>query len=77
MLTQLHEFQVRRNASLRLEWDMATIARNRTVVGFSHGNDAFEWRFYPQSQTPPIEGNLAALGQSLFGGPSRATSKSC
>jgi hypothetical protein len=57
--------------SRRLEWDMATIALNRTVVAFSHGSDTFGWRFQPRFQTPPTPGNLVAFGQTLFGGPSR------
>jgi hypothetical protein len=55
----------------RLEWDMATIDLNRTVVAFSHGNDTFGWRFQPRFQTPPIKGTLATLGESLLGGPTR------
>jgi hypothetical protein len=55
----------------RLEWDMATIQLNRTVVGFSHGSDTFGWRFYPRFQTPPTPGTFVAFGQTLFGGPSR------
>jgi hypothetical protein len=53
----------------RLEWDMATIDLNRTAIGFTHGNDTFGWRFQPRFQTPPVQGNIAAFGQSLFGGP--------
>jgi len=55
----------------RLEWDMATIALNRTIVGFSHGDDTFGWRFFPRFQTPPIKGNIATFGETLFGGPTR------
>lgn len=55
----------------RLEWDMATVQINRTVVGFSHGNDTFGWRFRPRFQTPPIRGNLVTFGETLFGGPTR------
>lgn len=53
----------------RLEWDMATINLNHTVVGFSHGNDTFGWRFHPRFQTPPIKGSIATFGETLFGGP--------
>ncbi|NLS92640.1 MAG: hypothetical protein GXX96_10830 [Planctomycetaceae bacterium] len=55
----------------RLEWDMATIALNRTVVAFSHGNDTFGWRFQPRFQTPPTPGTLKAFGETLLGGPTR------
>ncbi|UUO04976.1 hypothetical protein M4951_16480 [Blastopirellula sp. J2-11] len=58
------------NYTRRLESDMATIDLNRTVVGFSHGNDTFGWRFNPRFQTPPFRGNLATFGETLFGGPS-------
>lgn len=54
----------------RLEWDMATIDLNRTVVGFSHANDTFGWRFHPRFQTPPIKGTIATFGETLLGGPS-------
>ena len=57
--------------SRRLEWDMATIALNRTVVAFSHGNDTFGWRFQPRFQTPPTPGTLQAIGETLLGGPTR------
>ncbi len=57
--------------SRRLEWDMATIALNRTIIAFSHGTDTFGWRFYPRFQTPPIKGSLATFGETLFGGPTR------
>ncbi|MBT6155823.1 MAG: hypothetical protein HOK71_21560 [Planctomycetaceae bacterium] len=53
----------------RIELDMETIALNRTVVGFSHGEDTFGWRFYPRVQTPEIEGNLTvAVRDLLIGG---------
>jgi hypothetical protein len=55
----------------RLEWDMATIALNRTQVGFSHGNDTFGWRFFPRFQTPPVSTGIGAFGETLLGGPSR------
>ena len=55
--------------SRRLEWDMQTIALNQTVVGFSHGDDTFGWRFYPRIQTPPIKGNVQTLWESVVGGP--------
>ena len=55
----------------RLEWDIATIALNRTAVAFSHGNDTFGWRFQPRFQTPPTPGTLKTLGETLLGGPTR------
>jgi len=56
-------------ASRRLETDIATVALNRTAVGFSHGSDTFGWRFYPRVQTPPTRGGLAAVAESVCGGP--------
>ena len=55
----------------RLEWDMATIALNRTAIAFSHGNDTFGWRFQPRFQTPPTPGTLKAFSETLLGGPTR------
>ncbi|TWU05907.1 hypothetical protein [Stieleria varia] len=55
----------------RIELDAETIALNRTVIGFSHGDDTFGWRFRPRYQTPEIKGTIQAFGQTLFGGPSR------
>jgi hypothetical protein len=52
----------------RIEQDIDTIALNRTMIGFSHGDDTFGWRFYPRVQTPPIDGNLQALFRDLFMG---------
>ena len=51
----------------RLETDMATVALNRTVVGFSHGSDTFGWRFTPRLQSPPDRGTLAAFTETLCG----------
>jgi hypothetical protein len=53
----------------RLETDIETIALHRKIVGFSHGNDTFGWRFYPRFQSPPIRSNLAAFRETLVGGP--------
>jgi len=53
----------------RLETDLATVALNRTAVGFAHGSDTFGWRFYPRVQSPPTRGTLATLGETLRGGP--------
>ena len=55
----------------RLEADMATVALNRTAVGFTHGNDTFGWRFRPRFQTPPTPGTFQAFGETLLGGPTR------
>jgi hypothetical protein len=35
----------------RLETDLATVSLNRTIVGFSHGDDTFGWRFHPRVQS--------------------------
>jgi hypothetical protein len=56
----------------RIEQDYETIALNRTIVGFSHGEDTFGWRFYPRFQTPDIEGNITVFFRDLLiGGPNR------
>ncbi len=52
----------------RLEADYQTIDLNRTVVGFSHGDNTFGWRFYPRFQPPEIPGNLTVLTRDLIGG---------
>jgi hypothetical protein len=52
----------------RIEQDIDTIALNRTMIGFSHGDDTFGWRFYPRMQTPPIDGNLEAIFRDLLVG---------
>lgn len=50
----------------RIEVDIDTIAINRTIIGFSHGDDTFGWRFYPRVQTPPIDSNLEAFFRDLL-----------
>lgn len=70
-------FQNMERFARRLELDMSTIALNRTIVSFSHGADTFGWRFYPRYQTPAVKGNIAAFGETLFGGPSRDDDLSC
>ncbi|HKI35899.1 MAG TPA: hypothetical protein VKA46_28850 [Gemmataceae bacterium] len=56
----------------RLEQDYETIALNRTIVGFSHAEDTFGWRFYPRFQTPDVESGLTVCCRDLFlGGPRR------
>lgn len=51
----------------RLETDLATIALNKTAVGFSHGSDTFGWRFYPRVQTPPTRNNISTFAGTLVG----------
>ncbi len=55
----------------RIEEDIQTIALNRTMIGFSHGDNTFGWRFYPRVQTPPIEGNLQTFFIELLWGARR------
>jgi hypothetical protein len=43
--------------------DAETIALNRTVTCFSHGNDTFGWRFSPRFQNPPNPSNARTLAQ--------------
>ena len=50
-----------------VELDLETIALNRTIVGFSHGDDTFGWPFYPRLQSPPIPGNGRAFIQTITG----------
>ncbi|MBY0460917.1 MAG: hypothetical protein K2V38_26655, partial [Gemmataceae bacterium] len=52
----------------RLEADYQTVELNRTVVGFSHGDNTFGWRFYPRFQPPEIPGNLKLITRDLIGG---------
>jgi hypothetical protein len=53
--------------SRQLALDQADIALNRTVVGFSHGEDTFGWYFYPRVQTPPTEStNIGAFVRMLW-----------
>jgi hypothetical protein len=53
--------------SRQLALDEATIGLNRTVVGFSHGEDTFGWYFYPRVQTPPTESsNVGALARMIW-----------
>ena len=51
----------------RLETDLATVALNKTAVGFSHGTDTFGWRFYPRVQSPPTRNNLVTITDTLVG----------
>jgi hypothetical protein len=56
----------------KIEMSMDTVALNRTVVGFSHGDDTFGWRFFPRVQTPDIESNATVCFRDmLIGGPSK------
>lgn len=65
-LSQANQFQ------RKLELDINTIALNRTIVGFSHGEDTFGYRFQPRVQTPDTESNMkVAFRETLLGGPNR------
>lgn len=57
----------------RIELDAETIALNRTVTTFAHGNETFGWRFYPRYQNPPQEASNfhVVANQLLRGGPGR------
>jgi hypothetical protein len=50
----------------RLETDLATIALNRTAVGFGAGHTTFGWRFYPRVQTPPTQSNPQRIAGLLW-----------
>ncbi len=59
--------QQRINLSRRLALDTAAIDLNRTVVGFSHGDDTFGWYFHPRVQSPPTEStNIGALARTIW-----------
>jgi len=54
----------------RLEKDLASIALNRTAVGFGAGEATFGWRFYPRLQSPPTQSNpQRILGILVNNGP--------
>ena len=59
--------QALNRATRRLELDMATVALNRTAVGFTHGADTFGWRFAPRVQPPPTRTGLAGWAETLCG----------
>jgi hypothetical protein len=50
----------------RLETDLATVALNRTAVGFGAGDTTFGWRFFPRIQTPPTESNPRRITNLLL-----------
>jgi hypothetical protein len=55
-------------AARRLARDTSALGLNRTVVGFSHGDDTFGWYFYPRVQPPAIDSsNLKAWSSTLTG----------
>ncbi|WP_145181465.1 hypothetical protein [Gimesia chilikensis] len=55
----------------KIALDSETIALNKTVVGFAHGDNTFGWRFRPRFQSPEIDGTVKTFFQTLAGGPSR------
>lgn len=60
-LNQLTRFQ------RQFQEDISTVDLNRTQVGFMHSNDVFGWRFSPRIQTRKSQGNIRALGETMFG----------
>ena len=54
-----------RRFARQLDFDLETISLNRTVVGFSHGNDTFGWRLYPRVQIPRLPSNAEVLFRDL------------
>ncbi len=56
------------NFSRNLQRDFATVALNRTAVGFVHGDNTFGWRFQPRFQTPPVQNNAVVILRDLIGG---------
>ncbi|MBI3118063.1 MAG: hypothetical protein HYZ00_05235, partial [Candidatus Hydrogenedentes bacterium] len=55
------------NFARRFEMDMKTIALNRTVVAFAHGEKTFGWKFYPRVQTPQPGSNIEQLYRTMWG----------
>ena len=55
----------------KIEQSADTIALNRTVTAFAHGDNNFEFRFTPRFQNPPMQRtNLAVIAsQFISGGP--------
>ena len=53
----------------QIEQSSDTIALNRTVTGFAHGNETFGFRFTPRVQNPPIQRtNLGVIASQLISG---------
>jgi hypothetical protein len=53
----------------QIEQSSDTIALNRTVTGFAHGNDTFGFRFTPRFQNPPNQRtNLGVIASQLISG---------
>jgi hypothetical protein len=53
----------------QIEQSSDTIALNRTVTGFVHGNDNFGFRFTPRFQNPPNQRtNFGVIASQLIGG---------
>lgn len=61
-MSQVNRFQ------RRLELESETIALNRTVTAYVHGNDHFGWRFAPRFQNPPLQGNNLVVFSNLLTG---------
>jgi hypothetical protein len=53
----------------QIEQSSDTIALNRTITGFAHGNDTFGFRFAPRFQNPPSQRtNLGVIASQLISG---------
>jgi hypothetical protein len=53
----------------QIEQSSDTIALNRTVTAFAHGNDSFAFRFTPRFQNPPNQRtNIGVIASQLIGG---------
>ena len=59
-------FQNAESYARRTELDLATVALNRTAVGFGAGETTFGWQFYPRVQTPPLQSNLSRIAGILI-----------
>ena len=59
-------FQNADSYARRTELDLATVALNRTAVGFGAGQTTFGWQFYPRIQTPPLQSNPRRIAGILI-----------
>jgi hypothetical protein len=60
-------FQQANRFTRQYQEQIEAIGLNRTISGFSHGNDTFGWRFRPRIQTHKSQSTVRAFGETLFG----------
>ncbi len=59
-------FQNATSYARRTELDLASVALNRTAIGFGAGDSTFGWQFYPRIQSPPLQNNLRRVAGILI-----------